>query len=105
MRSHITENPSFNDVMSYISIIFLSSHRYMNSYLQYRFNLSDKAPGYGLNDPRSILGGGGGGCEDFSSLLCVRTGSVVHTDSCKMSTVAFPRVKKVKRRASHATSS
>ena len=52
---------------------------------------SGKVLGYGLNDPGSIPGVGGGG--DFSSLLCVQTGSEVHSASYKMSTGSFPRGK------------
>ena len=44
-------------------------------------------------------------CGDFSSLLRVQTGSVIHSASCKINTGAFPEVKMAERRASHPTSS
>ena len=86
----ITEIPGSSpccsqEIFVWIQVELLNGEEHTTKWGQ----LDSYSLGYVLDGPGSIPSAGGGG--DFSSLLHVQTGSVVHSTSYKISTGEFPR--------------
>jgi hypothetical protein len=78
-----TEHITIQTTSAIVKFVFQISHIFLGTLLH--FSSGSVVSDYGLDD-RAIEVRSPGGAKDFSSILCVQTGSEAHPASCPMVT-------------------